>query len=372
MSDESGIYVYSCKERDITTVKLNKLDWNTGRIIWSTGYFEEVSLYQPIIEGGYIYVTLDNNVILCFDKENGNQLARFRITYNNQDVWRTSNYYLYQNYFYFGCGEINIDDFYLARINIGSIIKDGTSHEQFLEPELLWQSRYNGRIRSRPLVYNDIAYCNTVTLDPDIPVELAGININTKEEVLYDSFGVNGSYILDHGWENNLFYEEDSILYYLSWSIAAYETMNYKKLYHIVFDIDTPKNKNYGAGDFLDVTFYNNKIYYTTSGTNYLGDTGSRNIFCINETNGKLVWSDIPKNSESLGGKPIIYDNKVFIPHMNGIRVYNADSGKLLGVEKSIEGEAWCFNQLNGSAMITSMLSDEYPDGQVIALELRK
>ena len=370
-SDESGIYVYSYKQNDFTSVKLNKLDWNTGRTIWSTSYFEEVSLYQLIIEGSYIYATLDENVILCFDKESGEQLARIRITYDNQDIWITSNYYLYQNYFYFGCGEINIDDFYLARINIDLIIKDGALPEQLLEPELLWQSRYNRGTRSRPFIYNDIAYCNTVTLELDIPIELAGININTKEEVLYDSFGGDRDYFIDHGWENNSFYEKDGILYYLSWSIAAYDTANYQKLYHIVFGLGTPKNKDYGAGDFLDVTFYNNKIYYTTSESNYLGDTGIRNIFCINERDGTLVWSAIPRMSESLGGKPIIYNNKVFIPHMYGVRVYNADNGNLLGVEKNIRGKGVCFNQIKDSTMITAMINNEYPNGQIIALGLR-
>jgi len=371
-SDESGIYVYSYKQNDFTSVKLNKLDWNTGRTIWSTDYFEEVSLYQPIIKDGYIYATLDGSVILCFDKENGDKLARIKITYDNKNVWVTSNYYLYQNYLYFGCGEINIDDFHLARVNIDSIIKDGALPEQLLEPELLWQSRYNGRIRTRPLVHNDIAYCNTVTLELDIPIELAGININTKEEVLYDSFGGDRDYFIDHGYGNNSFYEKDGILYYLNWSIAAYDTANYQKLYHIVFEFDTPKERKYMAGDYLDVTFYNNKIYYTNDASNYLGDTdGKRNIFCINERDGTLVWSAIPRMSESLGGKPIIYNNKVFIPHMNGVRVYNADNGNLLGVEKSIRGKGVCFNQLKGSTMITAMLNNEYPSGQIIALGLR-
>jgi outer membrane protein assembly factor BamB len=370
--DESGIYIYSYKEHDITTVKLNKLNLETGKTIWSTGYFEEVSLYQPIITGNYVYATLRYNEILCFDKESGNQLARIRITYDNQDVWITSNYYLYQNYLYFGCGEINIDDFYLARISVDSIIKDATPDEQLLEPELLWRSRYNGRINTKPLVYNDIAYCNTATLKLDIPIELAGININTKEEVLYDSFGGDRDYFIDHGFGYNSFYEKDGILYYLNWSIAAYDTKNYQKLYHILFDINTPRNEDYGAEWFLDAVFFNNRIYYTTSGSNVEWDTGIRNIFCINEKNGKLVWSAIPKKSESLGGKPIIYDNKVFVPNMNGIQVYNADNGKFLGVEKNIEGEAYCLNQLYGNIMITAMLSDEYPSGQIIALNLRK
>jgi len=375
-SDESGVYFYSFKEHDFSSNKLNKLDWETGKTVWSTGDLGgEVSLYQPIIEGGYIYVTHDYNEIQCFDKEDGKQLAIVRITYENQDVRIYSDYYLYNNYLYFGCGKLITDgvyDCYLARINLNAVIKEGVSTEQLLELELLWQGRYNERVRTRPFVYNDIAYCNTATFDLDIPIELAGININTKEEVLYDSFGGDRDYFIDRGGGFYSFYEKDGILHYLNWSIAAYDIKNYQKLYHIMFPLGMPREKDYGVSDFLDITFYNNKIYYTTAGSNYFEDTGIRNIFCINGKDGKLVWSAIPKKSEALGGKPIIYDNKVFVPHMNGVRVYNADNGNLIGVEKSIEASGLSFNQLKGSTMITSMLSKEYPSGQIIALELRK
>jgi outer membrane protein assembly factor BamB len=374
-SDRDGVYILNFMENDFSTVKLNKLNPLTGITIWSTDYFEEVSVYQPIITDSCIYVTLWDSGILCFDKESGRQLARVKITGDNPNMWVTSNYFLYDNYFYFGYGEeittdIVIDDFYLARINANSIVMDGNTREQPIEPELLWQGRYKSCILSLPIVYNNILYCNTKTLDITIPVEIAGIDINTKKELFYDSFGGDRDYIFDHGWERNSLYIKDDIMYYLSWSIAAYDITNYKKLYHIIFDNSTPKNKNYSAGDFLDITFHNNKIYYTTTGTNYLGDTGSRNIFCINKNDGKLVWSAIPRKSESLGTNPVIYNGKVFIPHMNGVRVYNADNGKLIGVEKSIEGNSICFNQLIGSIMITDSLSDEYPDGQLIALDL--
>ncbi|MDR0290555.1 MAG: PQQ-like beta-propeller repeat protein, partial [Treponema sp.] len=110
----------------------------------------------------------------------------------------------------------------------------------------------------------------------------------------------------------------------------------------------------------------------TNQYSNVIVDLGFRNIFCVNEKNGKLEWGAIPKKSEALGGVPIIYDNKVFVPHMNGICVYDADTGKLLGVDENIEGSALCFNQLYGSTMITSRESDEYPNGQIIALDLRR
>jgi|GEM_PF-3344716 len=372
-SDEEGIYIYNFQKNDFTTVRLNKVDSETGKTVWSTGYFNEVNLYPPIIKGNYIYAFLEDNIILCFDKTDGSMLTQVKIVYNNENMRVTSGYYEYGNYFYFGFGNIiTSSDYYLARINIDLFAKSVDSNIQLLEPEIIWQSRFIGRIHSRPIVYNDVVYCNTITFDPGIPVELAGIDINTKKEVFYDSIGGDRDYIYDRGSGRYSLFVKDDILHYLSMSIAAYDIKNYNKLYHILFYNDTPRDKNYGASWFLNATFYKNNIYYTTRASNIFGEKDTRNIFCINAINGSLVWSAIPKISESLGTNPVIYDNKVFIPHMNGVRVYNADTGKLLGVEKRIEGSAGCFNQLFGSIMITVEDSAEYPDGQVIALDLSR
>jgi outer membrane protein assembly factor BamB len=370
--DEASIYVYSTLGYPFDTTRLNKIDPETGKTIWSTGYFEEISIYPPIIIGDLIYATLHKNVILCFDSETGTQLARIKLTRDSQNIYINSNYYFYKDYFYFGFTDTIIDRSYLGRVNINLVMKDGDPQEQLVEPEVLWQSRYNRYIFTGPFVYNDTVYCNTITTNANIPVELAGIDINTKEEVLYDTFGINGSYFSDHGWEINSFYEKDGILYYLGESIAAYDTRDNRKLYHIMFDFNTPHNRNYGFFGSLDATFYKDRIYYTTVSSNYFGDEGFRNIFCVNEKDGKLVWSAIPRRCEALGGKPILYDDKVFVPYSGGICVYNAGNGKLIGVEKSIEGAAVSFNQLYGSIMITARESDAFPDGQIIALDLKR
>lgn len=370
-SDETGIYLYNYQEHDFTTVRLNKIDSETGKTLWTTDWFEEVSLDPPKIIDNHIYALLSGNVILCFDKKTGNQLARARIVFNNKNIWITSDYYNYVDHFYFGLGDTIIDDYYLARINIDLIAKDGDLQEQTIEAELLWKSPGNNRIRTRPLVYNDIVYCNTATLDLNTPVEMAGIKIHSKEMVFYYSFGGDGYYNIDHGFAKISFFASDNMLYYLGESLAAYNLKNYEKIYHIVFDINTPQDKFYGASTYLvDVTFYKNNIYYTNNAANTHGGN-AQNIFCINKLNGKLIWSDIPKVSESLGTNPIIYDNKVFISHMGGIRVYDADTGTLIGVEKRIEGSGLCYNQLYGSTMITARHNTEYPNGQIIALDLR-
>ena len=371
--DETGVYIYSYEEGNFAKVKLNRIDSKNGDIIWSTPFFEnDIQWCQPLVVGDYIYVFIVGNLILCFNKESGIETARARFIDKNKEMLVYSDYYLYDDYLYFGFGDSYIRDHYLARFNTNLIINNNNLQEQLFEPELLWKSHYDSRIRSRPIVYNDIVYCNTITLNLNIPIEIAGIDINTKEEVFYDSIGGDGFYIFEGGSERNSFYIKNNTLYFLSQSIASYDLNNYKKLYHIIFDINTPRIQNYGAGGFLEATFYKDNIYYTTNAGNVFGEKDIRNIFCINKDNGKLVWSAIAKKSEGLGTNPIIYDNKVFIPHMNGIRVYNADNGDLIGVEKSIECGSTCINQLYGSTMITEMYDPEFPGWRIAAFDLSK
>ena len=372
-ADETGIYVYSYKQNEFTTVRLNKINHETGATLWTTDYFGDVNLDPPIIADGYIYVLLYDDAILCFDKGNGNLLARIKINFSNQNTWVKSGYWYHDNCFYFGYGDSVAGDQYLGRINISSVSKDGSNlTEQLLIPDALWQSRNKSRILARPFVHNNIVYCNTITLDINLPVEMAGIDINTKAEVFYESFGGDGKNNFDHGGVRYPFYEKDSILYYFGESIAAYDTTDNSKKYHVIFGLDTPEKSNYGAGGSLGAIFYKNNIYYTTNGGNAAGGTDIRNIFCVNRENGALVWSAIARKSESLGTKPIIYDNKVFIPHMGGMRVYDADSGKLIGVDKRYEFGSLCINQLYGSIMITAKYSVAHGGLHIAAFDLKK
>jgi outer membrane protein assembly factor BamB len=76
--DETHIYVYSTIEYPFFTARLNKIDHETGKTIWSTDYFE-ISHAQPLLIGNCVYATAVDSVILCFDKDTGVQLAQFQI-----------------------------------------------------------------------------------------------------------------------------------------------------------------------------------------------------------------------------------------------------------------------------------------------------
>jgi len=376
-SDGTGIYVSNSinyedienwEEFKINTLRLNKINHENGEIVWSTDYFKSVFICQPVIIGNYIYLITTDNIVICIDKTTGITSARAKLAYGDLNMQINMNYIAYKNYVYFGYSEIDAagnthGENYLARFDANMIIMNGNAQVQILEPELLWQSRYNNVIHeSRPVVYDDVVYCSTMTTNGQTPVEIAGININTKEEIFYKTIGENGEAPYGDGGGEYSLYAVNDILYYFGRLFTAYDLKANKQLYFINIGVYTLPKDNYSVL-YRPPTFYNNNAYYT----NTLGY-----LFCVDGMKGKPIWSVSPKEEYSLLTNPIIYDSKVFIPHESGIRVYNPDNGQLIGVEKTIKGNGYAFNLLNGSTMITSMFSDEYPDGQLIALDLRK
>ena len=153
-SDETGIYFYNCISYDLQTIKLNRIDPQTGKTIWRTEDFGAIELNQPEITDKYIFVFLKDNSIHVFNKDNGELAARVKVNSI------TSGVFLYENYFYFGFFNNSNRERYLARLNIDSIIKDNNTEVQIIEPELLWNLETNMSIYSKPFVYNDIAYFN--------------------------------------------------------------------------------------------------------------------------------------------------------------------------------------------------------------------
>ena len=102
-----------------------------------------------------------------------------------------------------------------------------------------------------------------------------------------------------------------------------------------------------GAGFFLKgITFHNNKLYYTTGLTDlvYTTHPGIKyvyNIFCVDAATGKMAWGALnPRTKQgggqSLGTFPVVYGDRAYIVTDSGLRVYNASTGALIGVDYSV------------------------------------
>jgi hypothetical protein len=346
-------YVYFHEtQKNNATPMLCKLNAQTGQIAWKVPS-DYSSLAHPVINGDYLYVFMNTNYFLCFEKETGAIAARVVVDINNQRLSMPWGIARYENYLYFGIGNYTSNN-YFARLDTGLINMERRTSEQRLEAEALWSSQYDFAVCSAPVFYNNAVYFHTFVRDKSRPVELVGIHMETREQIFYYPFGNEGGYSYEPGWGFNSLLLVDDILYFISASISAYNLTNGRRLYYKKFEIDMPPKKNYSAAYHVEATYYNGKIYYTTMSSNGVYDWGYYNIFCIDAKTGNLAWGTIPKQSESLLVNPVIAHGKMYITHGYGLKVYNPENGKLIGADKNFCGNAVERNILYGDYLITT------------------
>ena len=354
--DNDAVYLFDGAALDSFLMGsiLVKLDAQTGRIVWKRDMLNAPQFTSPIVIENYVYVHMSINGIYCFDKRDGTLVAKSVFDIDNQSLEIYRNITKHENFLYFGIGNGNRDN-YFARVDTNSIEKDGGKTEQFIEAEVIWHPVYDGAVVTEPAFHSGIVYIHS-SGSGGYPAELAGINMTTKSVEFYKEFGLNDDdEYYDNGWNYHSLYTHDDILYYIGSSISAYKlnTADRKCLYLKTFSYETPEKEAYGSNWHIDATFYSGRIYYTSGDSNPFGDHDYRNIHCINAKTGNLVWNDISKNSESHGTNPIIAHNRMYVPEGNGLRVYNAETGRLIGVDRNFSGTASGRNFLYGDLMLT-------------------
>jgi outer membrane protein assembly factor BamB len=135
-----------------------------------------------------------------------------------------------------------------------------------------------------------------------------------------------------------------------------------------------PKTQNYGGVSSLQSVFYQGEIYYTSGAGNLAGESNTcRNIHCIDAATGKLVWNDIANGSESLETNPIIAHNRLYISQSVGLRVYDPETGRLIGVDKNFIGEGLDRNLLYKDYLICERYpSRNHGAGTLVAVDVSK
>ena len=356
--DGDSVYFYERppEYNSVNVYTLTRLDAVTGALIWRSPTFTNIIFCPPVALGSYIYVFIDPNVICCFNKENGELSAITQANIENADSVMSWNVTGYGQYLYFGLRGISRC---FVRLDVNDIDHGDPETIQTIVPEILWQPETGKSVTAKPVVYDNTVY--TGTYDPLLTglIELAGFNIDTKEMVFYKAFGGiedvlagnisnpdKGAYI-----DANPILIHDDVLYYLGWSIAAWNLKTGKRLYRHVFTDDVPNAKRYYAnGGIMQAVFYKGKIYYTNISS--YTELGYRNIHCIDAATGTLVWNDIAKDSASLITIPLIAHGRLYVCQSVGLRVYEPETGRLIGVDKSFEGADMDRNVLYGDYMI--------------------
>jgi len=340
MVDGNFIYFYE-RPPGYTTVNiysLTKLNAETGEFIWRSITFSDIVFCQPIVIGGYVYVFLEPNLIACFDRETGEHTATATVDIDHKNLEFEWNVTAYERYLYMGLCR---NGRYFVRLDVNGIAHGAPETLQELRPEILWEPETGEYVCAKPVFYKNAVYTSTHSPLARSPVELAGFDISTGETVFYQTFGgpEDGNVPFPEtggGVASNPIFIHEDILYYLNWSISAWDLKTGERLYRHVFTEDIPEPKWYNASDSLQPLYYKGKIYYT-SVESYTA-SGHRNIHCIDAKTGELAWNAITKNSPSLLSNPIITHGRLFIPQHSGLRVYKPETGKLIGIDKTFCG----------------------------------
>ena len=377
---EDFIYFYE-RPPEYTTVNiysLTKLDAKTGRLIWRSLEFSNIVPCQPAIIGEYVYVFLEPNYIVSFNKETGEHTAIIEVDIEERNFEMNWNVIAYQKYIYMGLWRWT--DSYFVRLDLDLIKHNNNFDEiQIITPEILWEPEFFNLVTAKPVVYNNVIYTCTSSPGAIDPVEIAGFDTNTGQIKFYITFGGSEDNVEDiflpetgAGIVGNPIFIHNNILYFLRRSISAWNINTGEKLYRHVFTNDIPIHKLYAAAS-LQPIYYKGRIYYTNDTGDLDGSPmGFRNIHCIDASTGKLVWNAIAKYSESLITNPIIAHDRLYISQYHGFFVYNPVNGKLIGVDRSFCGAGLYGRNILYNDYMICIQEDDYGDGKLVAVYVGK
>ena len=385
MLDGDSVFFYERPPgyNTVNIYALTRLDVKTGSFIWRSNRIFSSALHcPPLAIGGYIYVFLYPNRILCFNRETGALTAQAQVWIDNKSLTWHDNVIEYQGNIYLGLRKGGVG--YFIRFPADLIDKKGDPDTvQEIPPQVLWEPVTGGYAFAKPVVHNNIIYTSTMSWAANFyitnpadkkPVELAGFDADNGKMIFHRAFGgpediaANAIFPEEGDRKTPLFIHGD-VLYYLGLSIAAWDLNTGEMLYRHIFPKGTPDHLLYGS-ETKQAVFYKGRIYFTSSEGSSLGDFS--NLHCIDAATGELVWNVMPKGSESTQTNPIIANDKLYISLHYGFRVYEPENGKLLGVDKSFCGTGFGSNILYNDYMICIRVDSDGLNGRLVAVDLSK
>jgi hypothetical protein len=330
--------------------RIIKLDLNTGQTIWETGLIPSRYIDSPVKVGNKIYVTLNTgDIMLVFSGDDGSHAATVRFGATAQEARdygeRNLHTAVHGNLLIWGtvAPHNNATTSY-AIMSFDTTQIDFTKAPQDVQifiPEPLWGNERKDGVYTFPRVDNGILYFltmdHTVWGDPTWTSLLTALDIATKTIVWQREVShMNGGM-----WVSLIINEEK--LYVVDMGPSCYNKYTGEPYYEKGWPADITSEpflyiSNYTCG----ITLHNNRLYYTNGITplaaqSHPGTKYFENILCVDGNTGNLIWGAINPNSCTLTTYPVVHNGKAFIVTENGLRVYDADNGKLLGVDKSVK-----------------------------------
>ena len=331
-------------------VQLIKIDMETGVYVWKADQiFDGHQWYSSNIvkADNKLYFMRKNGIIYCYSDVDGTLLARIQVGATEAEAIRnrcflktivTDGTALYWG----SAGEPGSISAHLLKLDLDAIDYTQNGTIQIRVPRSLY-TKADWRqciFWSAPIIDGKILYFNTYNREhPEGYSTLVAIDLQSeKAKWEKELHGLQGRV-------NNDLIIKDNILYMLD--VTALLRLD-KHTGEVLTRYDDEKDPPYTQPlmiptvSLCGIWYDDGRLYYTTVGsTETASQTGMSkdlvySLVCIDAKTLKFLWGFHPVSGTS-STYPVVKDGKAYIvTHIDGLRVFDAKTGKLLGVDKSI------------------------------------
>ena len=343
------LYLVERIHREDADIQLVKIDMETGAYVWKADQISDGEQWRSsnvVKVGNKLYFMRPNKgLIYCYAENNGKLLARIQIgTTETEAIYNrcsletivTDGTALYWG----SAGEPGSISAHLLKLDLDTIDYTQNGAIQIRVPRSLY-TKADWRqciFWAAPIIDNGVLYFNTLNRDyPDGYSTLVAIDLQS-ETVKWEKqlSGVAGTTL-------NTLLVRDDILYVINSSLLRVN----KYTGEILTRYDSEENSTEHPAttpspSLCGIWYDDGRLYYTTiCSSDAHSQTGIPEKFiyslvCIDAKTLKFLWGFHPVSGTS-STYPAVKDGKAYIvTHIDGLRVFDAKTGKLLGVDKSI------------------------------------
>ena len=350
-TEDNYLYLLQNIEREKEDgVQLIKIDMETGVYVWKADQiFDGHQWYSSNIvkADDKLYFMRKNGIIYCYSDVDGTRLARIQVGTTEQEAlhntYRLETIVTYGTALYWGsAGDLGSISAHLLKLDLDTIDYTQNGAIQIRVPRSLY-TKADWRqctFWSAPIIDGNILFFNTFNIKhPDGYSTLVAIDLQS-ETVKWEKklHGLRGRV-------NNDLIIKDNILYMLDTTALLRVD---KHTGEVLTRYDDEKDPPYTQPlmiptvSLCGIWYDDGRLYYTTVGsTETASQTGMSkdlvySLVCIDAKTLKFLWGFHPVSGSS-STYPVVKDGKAYIvTHIDGLRVFDAKTGKLLGVDKSI------------------------------------
>lgn len=347
------------KEKQGWTTQIMKVHVPTGTKIWTTDKQPGNDASSPYKWKDYVFIHVNYEgpailkaQMVCYDDSTGELLATIRFGNTTQEEQRndswSGNLTVADNGLYWGSGENRTEGnglFYFDPNLIDFNIPADTV--QVIPPTIVCDTGVNG-IWAQLVQDGNVIYFltrNHYGLSPEPATLFAWDTVSRtllwKQPIPCTTGGTTNP-LLIHG----------DRIYVIDTSSACFDKHTGQQIFlRDMTKIDERTTFSEGTGSYFvgPVFYYEGKLYYTNHMTKSTPNSSNiplelvYNLVCVDAEDGHVVWKNRTPFSKgsSLFTNAVVANGKAYFVTDCGLRVYDADTGKFLGVDESVRNNGF-------------------------------